>query len=200
MSERSGKAAMTRRIMMNTMVASATIVAVPAIAQAAPDATAELLDLQEQIFEADEAANAHRAEIERLHGIIGDEVERLYDDWRSNLTAKERWALVTAMPESKEHDRLVRVVFAQCAAGRFSAYSGGGRCIGLCDCSSHEASPSEEAPSPAGTPILSRGAAMACEHVFPSRGIEFNQSVMERSRSLRNSRGGPSLGLAPHPR
>ena len=109
MSERSGKDAMTRRIMMTAMVASATIVTVPTIAQAAPDATAELLDLQEQIFEADEAANAHHAEIERPHGIIGDEVERLYDDWQSDLTKKERWALVTAMPESKEHDRLVRL-------------------------------------------------------------------------------------------
>jgi hypothetical protein len=104
---------MTRRIMMNMMVGSAAIVTVPTIAQAAPDATVELLDLEEQIFEADEAANAHRAEIERLHGIIGDEVERLYDEVhvhrRSNLTGKERWAVVKAMPEAKEHDRLVRL-------------------------------------------------------------------------------------------
>jgi hypothetical protein len=28
---------------------------------------------------------------------------------RSNLTHDERWALVMAMPESKEHDRLVRL-------------------------------------------------------------------------------------------
>jgi hypothetical protein len=40
------------RILMNMMVASATIVAVPAIARAVPDA--ELLDLQQQIFEAHE--------------------------------------------------------------------------------------------------------------------------------------------------
>ena len=70
MSGPTGKTAMTRRIMMNTMVAGAAIVTVPAIAQAAPDTTAELLDLEEQIFAAHEAATVHDTEIERLNDIF----------------------------------------------------------------------------------------------------------------------------------
>jgi hypothetical protein len=70
-----------------------------------------LLDLQKQIFAAHEAATVNHAEIKRLGDIIGAEVERLYNDVyvhrRSNLTEKERWAIVLAMPEAKEHDRLV---------------------------------------------------------------------------------------------
>jgi hypothetical protein len=103
MSGPTGKGAMTRRILINTMVAGAAVVAVPAIAQAAPDSTAKLLDLEEQIFAAHEAATAHDTEIERLNDIFHA------DDQYSDLTAKERWALVTAMPETKEHDRLVRL-------------------------------------------------------------------------------------------
>jgi hypothetical protein len=65
-----GKATMTRRILINTMVAGAAVVAVPAIAQAAPDSTAKLLDLEEQIFAAHEAATVHDTEIERLNNIF----------------------------------------------------------------------------------------------------------------------------------
>jgi hypothetical protein len=109
MSGPTGKTAMTRRIMMNTMVAGAAVVAVPTIAQAAPDTTAELLDLQAQISEAHEAATVHYAEITRLGVIVAAESKRLHDDWQSDLTKKERWALVVAMPEPKEHDRLVQI-------------------------------------------------------------------------------------------
>jgi hypothetical protein len=108
------RATMTRRILMTTMAASATIAAAPSIAQAAAAADAELLELEEQIFESHEAATAHDTEINRLNDIVGTESVRLYDEVfvhrRSNLTEKERWAIATAMPESKEHDRLVELV------------------------------------------------------------------------------------------
>jgi hypothetical protein len=116
MSSHTGKTAMTRRILMNAMVAGAATVTVPTIAQAAPDSTAELLDLEEQIFSAHEAATVDHAEIGRLHGIICAEAKRIYDEALTEearqgqyLTPNERWNQALAMPESKEHDRLVRL-------------------------------------------------------------------------------------------
>jgi hypothetical protein len=91
---------------MNMMVRSASVVALPTIAQAVPDADAELLDLEEQIFAAYEAATAHDTEIARLNVILGDEAKRLYDEC-SYLTQDERSDIVFAMPAAKEHDRLV---------------------------------------------------------------------------------------------
>jgi hypothetical protein len=74
-----------------------------------PDA--RLLELQEKIFEAHEAATVHHTEIRRLNDIVSAEHGRLYDDVfvhrRSNLTEEERWAIIYPMPEAKEHDRLV---------------------------------------------------------------------------------------------
>jgi hypothetical protein len=49
------------------------------------------------------------AEIPWLGVVVAAESRRLHDDWQSDLTKKERWALVMAMPESKEHDRLVQL-------------------------------------------------------------------------------------------
>jgi hypothetical protein len=60
--------------------AGATIVAVPTIAQAAPDADAELLDLEERIFEHHAAAKGYNIEIERLGAIVKSEGRRLYDE------------------------------------------------------------------------------------------------------------------------
>jgi hypothetical protein len=121
MTERNEKVAMTRRILMSTMVASATVVAVPTIAQAAPDADAELRDLEERIFEHHAAAREYDDEIERLGAIVKSEARRLYDEALAAeiqvtrldhyLTPDERWSnvgsVVGAMPESKEHRRLI---------------------------------------------------------------------------------------------
>jgi hypothetical protein len=116
MSGPTGKTAMTRRILMNAMAASAAIVTVPTIAQAVPDTTAELLDLQAQISEAHEAANVDHAEIVRLDVIVAAEAARLYDEALTEearqgqyLTPDERWNQALAMPELKEHDRLVQL-------------------------------------------------------------------------------------------
>jgi hypothetical protein len=69
-----------------------------------------LLQLEEQIFQAWWAANDNNEEIHRLEKIWKGESARLADEvtqGRSTLTHDERWQLVDAMPEAKEHDRLV---------------------------------------------------------------------------------------------
>jgi hypothetical protein len=121
MNEHNGKAAMTRRILMTTMVAGASVVAVPTIAQAAPDVDAELLELEERIFEHHAAAKGYNTEIERLGAIVKSEERRLYDEALAAeiqsarldhyLTPDERWSSVrsalSAMPESRELRRLI---------------------------------------------------------------------------------------------
>jgi hypothetical protein len=72
----------------------------------------ELLQLEKEIFAARDAAAVYDDELIRLCGIWQAEMSRLDDEvyaGRSDLTSMERWALVTAMPESKEHDRLVKL-------------------------------------------------------------------------------------------
>jgi hypothetical protein len=84
-----------------------------ATASMQPDDSA-LLKLEEQILEQYEAAHARDDEIYRVFEIWSDEVKRLDREaivdllqGRSALTRNERWELVKAMPESKEHSRLV---------------------------------------------------------------------------------------------
>jgi hypothetical protein len=84
------------------------------LSNAAPLDDAELLKLEEQIFEQYEGAHALDDEIHRVHAIWYDECKRLHDEatreiiaGRTPLTSGQRWGLVTAMPESKEHTRLV---------------------------------------------------------------------------------------------
>ncbi|MET4801228.1 hypothetical protein [Bradyrhizobium sp. LB11.1] len=72
----------------------------------------ELLALEEKIFELDESANEHAEEIYRLQEAWVGELHRLEDlRWTEGVhsTAKERWEAVKAMPESKEHNRLVKL-------------------------------------------------------------------------------------------
>jgi hypothetical protein len=92
---------------------AAAVISQPAFAT--PDDSA-LVELEEQIFEQYEAAHAHDDEILRLHAIWYDEATRLHNEalgemlkGRTPLTSKQRWDLVTAMPESKEHTRLVEL-------------------------------------------------------------------------------------------
>jgi hypothetical protein len=91
--------------------------AIPPIAAASAPAAAQLnestlLKLEEQIFEQYEAATAFDDDIIRLAEIWHAESKRLADEFyagQSTLTPGERWALVTAMPESEEHERIVEL-------------------------------------------------------------------------------------------
>ena len=103
----------TRRrdfLALTAAVATAVMAARPALASP-PDDSA-LLALEEQIFEQYWAATAYDAEIIRLSEIWTAESKRLYAAslWGgSPLTTQEQWNLVTAMPESIEHNRLCRL-------------------------------------------------------------------------------------------
>src|SRR5258708_18615939 len=72
--------------------------------------------LEELIFEQYQGATAYDDEIIRLSDIWRAEGKRLYEEALSReaqagtyLTPRERWALVTDMPESREHSRLARL-------------------------------------------------------------------------------------------
>src|SRR6266700_1003340 len=107
-----GMFSVTRRSIMNSLVALPIVTALPVAAPAmtATSEDRELLKLEEQIFEQYEAAGQYDEEIRRLHDIWLAEGNRLYDEvraGRSTLTSQERWDLVSAMPESIESGRLV---------------------------------------------------------------------------------------------
>ena len=94
-----------------TALALATVTPTPAVALPADDSA--LLKLEEQIFEQHDAAHAFDDEIDRTLAIWTAEGIRLEREalkeqlaGRPTLTSKERWELVRAMPESKEHTRL----------------------------------------------------------------------------------------------
>ena len=106
----------TRRAFLSTAagVAAAAAVATKAVALPADDGA--LLKLEEQFFEQHNLAVAYDDEANRLAAIWTDESRRLYYEALSRelqggtyLTPDERWALVTDMPEAKEHDRLCRL-------------------------------------------------------------------------------------------
>jgi hypothetical protein len=69
----------------------------------------ELLQLEKEIFEAREKAQAFDPEILRLSEIWEAELSRLENDGRSTLSPPERWDAVKAMPESAEHTRLTKL-------------------------------------------------------------------------------------------
>jgi hypothetical protein len=82
----------------------------------APQDDRRLLELEEQIFEQYEGACAFDAEIMRLSEIWTAESRRLYEESLSKemetgtyLTPQARWALVTDMPECREHSRLTKL-------------------------------------------------------------------------------------------
>jgi hypothetical protein len=103
-----------RRGFLTSLAAGASVaVAVVATkAVALPQDDSALVKLEEQIFEQYEAATAYDDEIIRLSDIWTAESHRLYQESLSSdraLTPDERWALVTDMPESREHSRLCRL-------------------------------------------------------------------------------------------
>ena len=95
-----------------TALALVTVTPTPAAALPADDSA--LLKLEEQIFEQHDAAHAFDDEIDRVVEIwtgegIRMEREALEEQIAGRspaLTSKERWKLLRAMPESKEHTRL----------------------------------------------------------------------------------------------
>jgi hypothetical protein len=96
---------------MNMIVRSAAAIAtVPAIAQATPNTDAELLKLEEQIFEHKNAADELGMQAAPLDVIWCKENHRLHDEFEANRctgpTFDERKAIVEAMPEFKECMRL----------------------------------------------------------------------------------------------
>ena len=81
---------------------------------ASPLDDSALLALEEQIFEQYWAATAYDDEIIRLSEIWTAESKRLYAasfdaEGNSSLTPQQRWDIVTALPESIEHNRLCRL-------------------------------------------------------------------------------------------
>jgi hypothetical protein len=96
--------------------ASAAVAVVASKAVALPQDDSALVKLEEQIFEQYEGACAFDAEIIRLSEIWTTKSHRLYEESLSReaqtgtyLTPQERWALVTDMPECREHSRLVEL-------------------------------------------------------------------------------------------
>ena len=109
------KSLSNRRSFM-ALVTGAAIVATAIRANARPADDSALVKLEEQIFEQYEAATAYDDEILRLSAIWTDESNRLYKEALSRevqtgayLTPKERWDLVTDMPECREHNRLTNL-------------------------------------------------------------------------------------------
>jgi hypothetical protein len=98
--------------------ASATALAAAAmpVHQACTADDSALLKLEEQIFEQYEGAAEYDDEIYRLAMIWTAESNRLYDEALARekqtgvyLSSKERWVLVTDMPECREHSRLCKL-------------------------------------------------------------------------------------------
>jgi len=110
----SAKTNTDRRGFLASLAAGASVAAVAVIpkAIAAPLDDSALVKLEEEIFEQYEGAKAFDDEILRLSAIWTDESNRLYDESLSSdtpLTPQQRWALVTDMPECKEHNRLCKL-------------------------------------------------------------------------------------------
>ena len=104
-----------RRAFLSVSAGAAAAVAAVAVpkAVALPLDDSELVKLEEQIFEQYEGACAFNAEMDRLSEIWTDKSRQLYNEALSReaqggvyLTPQERWALVTDMPECREHNRL----------------------------------------------------------------------------------------------
>jgi hypothetical protein len=105
-----------RRAFLSVSAGAAAAVAAIAVpkALASPLDDSALVKLEELIFEQYEGACAFDAEIIRLSDIWTTESNRLYQEsldaeGSCPLGPKERWALITDMPECKEHSRLSRL-------------------------------------------------------------------------------------------
>jgi hypothetical protein len=113
-----------RRRFLNVSAGAAAAVAAIAVPKALADQLDDsaLVRLEEEIFEQYEQATAYDDEIHRLAEIWKVESERLYQasldaegNWNHPLSPRERWALVTDMPECREHNRLSNLADAHFA-------------------------------------------------------------------------------------
>jgi hypothetical protein len=106
-----------RRADVIDLVESIVTAGKPVLANRVPvgwpaDLDACLIDIEAKIFQHKAAIDAINPEILRLAEIWRDEFSRLIDECdagRSQLTEKERWAIVSEMPEAKEQERLGRL-------------------------------------------------------------------------------------------
>ena len=101
---------------MNMLVSTAAIAAASNAAVSQPQDDRVLLELEDKIFEQYEAATAYDDEIIRLSEIWTDECKRLYREALAAeaesgvyLSSRERWKLVTDIPECREHNRLCKL-------------------------------------------------------------------------------------------
>jgi hypothetical protein len=103
----------TRRQFSKFLAAMAgATAAVPATAFASPDDDSELLKLEEEIFDAWWAVNAHNDEIARLDDIRRDEYERLLAQEKAEgrfIGYEERWQAASSTPDGRELARLVTI-------------------------------------------------------------------------------------------
>jgi hypothetical protein len=98
-----------RGFLMNTMIsaaslATATAVSVPPIAAATVELP-EVLSLASEILRLNELVHQDDDEISRLLWIWRDRMDQLQEE--AKYTADERREIVTAMPETVEHERLI---------------------------------------------------------------------------------------------
>jgi hypothetical protein len=116
-----GRATVTRRLAMNMIVNAAAIAAATTAVTASPieqrSADAALLEMEEQIFQHNEAAEAINPELDRLGAIWRGEMKRLYEAAvvAGNVVETEdrRLEQVLAMSERTEHGRLIDLQDAQ---------------------------------------------------------------------------------------
>jgi hypothetical protein len=108
-----GGQCVTRRTLMNIAVNSAALVAAPISASAYKDSDdTVLLDLVAQFWAADERATEYDEQIEPLFDVWNTEWARLRDErdaGTSSLSQKEIFEMVKQLPESREHNRLVKL-------------------------------------------------------------------------------------------
>jgi hypothetical protein len=92
---------------------AAAVAITPAAALSQPQDDGRLLELEEQILEAHNAAKAHDDEIIRLQVIWSGELKRLNEEQEAGpldaIRQEDIWTRITEMPESKEHTRLMRL-------------------------------------------------------------------------------------------
>jgi hypothetical protein len=98
---------MGRRAVLATLAGGAAVAAIPAAAAACPDGDAELLQLQDQIFAAREAADAHLDQIDKLDSAWQAErqrIIRLAEPHHKTVQEllKQIWSIPATTPEGRQ--------------------------------------------------------------------------------------------------
>jgi hypothetical protein len=97
---------------MNMFVSTAALAAGSTAVSSQPQDDSALLALEEQIFEQHAAAASYRDEINRLHDIRNCaflHLDQEIKEGRCDLTKDQLWTRLKELPESKEHNRLVKL-------------------------------------------------------------------------------------------